>query len=143
MKLQQLTEAIEILDRSAYGYWIDPENHPHPVPYGGHADWVSKNIVRNLSPEEQERMRDLLTYEKAFTLGYVRTEHSDPERVVVEGVDKDIRRTLPIIMATAVQPDLFSLAVDVRGKDLRKTGTGKLFWLPRERSKLMKFLRGL
>lgn len=138
-----LLELRELLDRTEYGYWIDPTNQPHPVETEGHYDWVEDNIPG----AEASRDQGIDPYFFAFDQGYVRVMHPHEEGVNIEGTREAITRAARLIIPTIAQQDVEELMVDVikqagDPKDGRFVSNHYAFYFPKERRDAIAFLKG-
>lgn len=140
-----LLELKERIDRfTHYGYWIDPNNQLHPVEYQQHGSWVTKNILRTLTPEEREQYGSYATgYEIAFVQGYVRLQHSEPSSIGIEGSSEALKRVYPILRQTFAQEDVNKVLIDVISLvdgDIHRSDT---FRLPHDRAEIQEFFTTL
>ena len=145
MKLRELLlELRELLDRTEYGAWIDPQNKIHPVPHEGHQLFIEEYLVdQGYNPEQVVQLDYDQIYGIAFKLGFVRTMHEmdiPGGGITIEGSGKALKRVASIIMATAVQPDIKLIGVN-KAVSGDATTSFKQFIMPTQREELKLYLQ--
>lgn len=137
-----LLEFKERLNRlSTYGAWIDTNTNKiydmHDE--GDHVEFVKTQLHNwGISPEYIHSTDDY--YTAAFANGFVRVNYQFRSTVIFDGMAKDIKKIAPIIMATAVQPDVNSVGIN-KIRHLGEVNTNmKFFSLPEQRKELQAFI---
>lgn len=135
MKVREiLLELAEVLNRHGqYGAWIDSHTKEiYPVQQHKHAGYIEQHF-----PESKRTD----SYSYAFMeMHWVRVEYSRAGTLNIEGMDEDIQRIAPILIATIVQPDMDE--VSVRKNHERYSPNERSFGLPEDRRDAIQFIRG-
>jgi hypothetical protein len=149
MKLENILQEQVLLELSdklkhndSYGTWIDTNLMKiHRIPQqGGHVDFILSRLHQWGIPETAiKKAEDYYTV--GFSKGLVRTVHRPRFEIGVDGLKNDLKKIVPVIMATALQPDIKYVNVN-KIMRLGDPGTSqKTFEMPGQRNELQFYLK--
>ncbi len=137
-----LLELAEKLKRhEAYGSWIDTNTGKiYDIPrMGGHADFIQERMDAWGIPKHAVKKSDDY-YTIGFAKGLVRTVHRPRFELTVDGLSKDLKKIVPVIMASAVQEDVTGVRINKVIKLGDPATNMKYFQMPGQKGELQFFL---
>lgn len=142
MKIQELLlELREVLNREMHGSWINANTSSiDDMKYeGDHAKYIKSHLIEWGIPESYIKSSDDY-YTIGFANGLVRTLYRPKGTLTIDGLSKDIKKISSIILASAAQDDVNTVAVNKVNKLGDTTTNTKIFSMPRQRKELQLFL---
>lgn len=150
MKLNELLlEARERIERHGnYGQLFDTRNGKiYPVRGNMHHDMVLKDMQKELFNIDTIVGSGYGTYmELGYANDFVRVEHGRPTHIGYAGSKPAIKKSVPLIRSSAMQPDIMKVYIETVKEDEQNeflTDISEEFSLPHDRNKLIQFLNTL
>lgn len=137
LEQQLLLELKEILDRySNYGHWIDATDK-EIVPAEKQYTHYYLLLHHFLPKWGMDKDTHEIDEYDAFDRDLVRIVHQQKDQLQVQGYEDNIKRVANIILATALQPD-----IEVVVLDMLDDADDNVYHMPHDKQRLISRLRG-